>query len=292
MTLVSAICSEATLGATAPSVGAWIVLVVAEPWPRHIKKHNLVERFLRRFDGALSTRRARTVLAKTASAPARLIDGFPVRVLASRGIAPVALREWTWESGDFDEVDSVLAFLDGGEAPSSSPEELALVCTHIEYDSACGHAGATLAATLRSIDSMPVVECSHLAGCGYSPNLLFLPSGVFYGRLIEPVDVERAVAAHTSGKVLLRYYRGRTFLSRPAQAAERFALKFLQVEERNELSLESERELSTGTWAVTIRIGDSRLVTCRVESVGSLGETGNVLLNIDSARFAVRLEGQ
>jgi hypothetical protein len=62
-------------------------------------------------------------------------------------------------------------------------------------------------------------QSSHLGGHRFAANVLVLPDGILLGR-VTPGDAERVAASLAAGTILLDRYRGRTFHTPEAQAAD------------------------------------------------------------------------
>lgn len=90
-------------------------------------------------------------------------------------------------------------------------ERLLLVCTNSRRDECCALIGRPVAVTLAAANPGRVWESSHLGGHRLAPVVLSLPDGFVYG------------GPH-AGALTLSACRGRSSLSRPAQAAELAAL--------------------------------------------------------------------
>lgn len=111
----------------------------------------------------------------------------------------------------------------------SQPAARALfVCTHTNYDLACGRFGTPLYRTLRKHYAQPaanakplsVWQTTHFGGHNFAPTLIDFPTGQFWGHL-EPEVLDTLV--HRQGDVteLARFYRGWSGLGQWAQIAER-----------------------------------------------------------------------
>ncbi len=103
----------------------------------------------------------------------------------------------------------------GGPAPAS----LVLVCTHGRHDPCCADQGRPIVRRFAALGVADVWECSHVGGDRFAGNLVFLPEGVYMGR----VDADAApgvVADLRRGLLDLARYRGRSFHPPLVQVAE------------------------------------------------------------------------
>lgn len=104
----------------------------------------------------------------------------------------------------------------GGE-PVTDP--LLLCCTHGAHDPCCAEFGRPTAAALRRVAGPLAWETSHIGGDRFAANVLWLPYGIYYGR-VEPDDVPNLVALARQERISLPHLRGRSARSFRAQAAE------------------------------------------------------------------------
>jgi hypothetical protein len=109
-------------------------------------------------------------------------------------------------------------------APSSPQESgpLFAVCAHGTHDVCCAIRGRPVAAALDRLRPGSVWECSHVGGDRFAANVLVLPSGVLYGRVVESAAAP-LVDATERGTVLQHHLRGRVGFPPDVQAAMAFA---------------------------------------------------------------------
>ena len=131
----------------------------------------------------------------------RLADGGTLDVLARGGLPP------GWEG-----VDRLWA-----------------VCTHGRRDACCALYGRELAAALDEAEPGLVWETTHTGGHRFAPNVVALPEGVVYGRVV-PGRIDELVAAHRQGRVVADLMRGRAELPPPAQVAEVALREYLRLD--------------------------------------------------------------
>lgn len=113
------------------------------------------------------------------------------------------------------------------------PRDRALfICTHTNYDLACGRFGTPLYRTLRKHYTQPAIQTdiqpdllsvwqtTHFGGHNFAPTLIDFPLGQFWGHL-EPDILDMLI--HRQGNVsdLQPFYRGWSGFSKWAQIAER-----------------------------------------------------------------------
>jgi hypothetical protein len=97
-----------------------------------------------------------------------------------------------------------------------------------------------------------VWETSHLGGDRFAANVLVLPSGLLYGRVL-PFAAAEFVAAAEAGEVVGALLRGRVGLPPAAQAAVAFAHEQLALRRRADLQVVDIREAAGGTPVVRLR---------------------------------------
>jgi hypothetical protein len=148
-----------------------------------------------------------------------------------------------------------------------------LVCTHSKHDTCCALRGRPVAAALHDVRPGRVFECSHLGGDRFAANVLVLPAGLLYGRVL-PFAAQEFVAAAEAGEVVGALLRGRIGLPSLAQAALAFAHEHLAVNRNGELGVVSTGPVVDGMARVRLRWPHGELdVTVRVELVAADGLT-------------------
>jgi hypothetical protein len=195
----------------------WLVIENCGPWPRK---------------GLPTT--MRPDLRAAAEAAAGAVPG--TRLLLARGEhtpGPAGPRIWISRASatarathmtrlpagenveDLDLEGRLRGTNDDGEAV----EHLLLVCTHGQRDRCCARVGMPVYQALRAVAPATTLRASHLGGHRFAPTVLALPLGAHFGR-VRPDDAAALLAVVRSGeRGPARWYRGRTFLTRPAQAA-------------------------------------------------------------------------
>lgn len=218
--MTSARCSEISLAAgelltaTATTAEHWLLVEVPGSWPRDVS-----------VDGALPAQAQQAVTAWVERTPSSrlLFIRRPGRA-AGRSLAFVIhAAESTTQvrrielahPGDLAEVD----FESDGDR---TDQQLVLVCGHGSRDACCALRGVAvhgaLAARLTGDEELWI--SSHQGGHRFAANVLVLPVGLQFGR-IEPDEAAIVVARALSGRIALDRYRGRTYYTPVAQAAER-----------------------------------------------------------------------
>jgi hypothetical protein len=125
-----------------------------------------------------------------------------------------------------------------GGRPATEP--FYLVCTNGKHDACCAELGRPVVDALAPQLGERLWECSHVGGDRFAGNLVCLPAGVFYGHL-DPEVAGEVVRAHEAGDVDLDRWRGRSSLPFPAQSAEAFARRELDLTREDDLVLVATR---------------------------------------------------
>jgi hypothetical protein len=103
---------------------------------------------------------------------------------------------------------------------------LLLVCTHGKHDRCCARYGRPLYKALEEqAEDGWVWQASHLGGDRFAGNVVFLPEGLYFGR-VAPADAWSVLDEYLAGRIELDHYRGRsayTFAEQTAEVAVRRA---------------------------------------------------------------------
>lgn len=126
-------------------------------------------------------------------------------------------REVSWWGEVASDEELVSLPLDGS-AGTPSDDPYYLVCTHGRHDTCCAVEGRPVAAALARLRPAAAWECSHVGGDRFAANVLAMPHGLSYGRVV-PARVGELVAAHERGEVVPDLLRGRCTAPPAAQAA-------------------------------------------------------------------------
>jgi Sucrase/ferredoxin-like len=148
-----------------------------------------------------------------------------------------------------------------------------LVCAHSKHDVCCALRGRPAAAALAAERPGQVWECSHVGGERFSANVLVLPLGLLYGRVL-PIAAPEFVAAADQGEVIGALLRGRIGLPSPAQAALAYAYDHLALRRADALRVEQVGPMQDGQAVVRLSGPHGPIqVTVRVEKVLAEGLT-------------------
>ncbi|HEV7205791.1 MAG TPA: sucrase ferredoxin [Jatrophihabitans sp.] len=195
---------------------------------------------------------------------------------APRRFALVDTRDGheTLRWGAFDRDEELLDLaLDDESLGVPDTDPVYLVCTHGKHDACCALRGRPVAAALHAVRPDRVWECSHLGGDRFAANVLVLPTGLLYGRVL-PLAAAEFVAAAEAGEVIGGLLRGRIGLPSPAQAALAFAHEHLALRRRRDLQVERTSEIVDGHASVRLRGPHGRIdVVVQVERVAADGLT-------------------
>lgn len=225
-----------------------MLLEVPTSWPRDPLDHERlpppVVRHLRSFEER--TRGARVVFLRRSFAP---LGAAPPRFFVARPTeSRPDLRRWPLgRYEDLLDLDLDAAAAGDGGMPAEDP--MLLVCTHGQHDRCCARWGNPFFRRLSARAGDAVWQCSHIGGDRFAANLLWLPWGVFYGRL-ENSEIDRLLDACRRREVLLDRYRGRSCHPFPVQAAEYFARRAWGELEVDGLRRLSHDRLAEDRWSV------------------------------------------
>ena len=224
-TVTDALCSDLSaaageqLAATAPRTDHWLLVEVRGPWAADAlaspglppAARAAVDRFL------AAAPYSRVQLVRQAARRDR--PGVRVfRVDGREGSESIV----GWELAAVEE----LASLDlAGGAPDGTcvgnpvDHPLLLVCTHGKRDACCARSGPRVAEALeQEVDPSWVWQTSHVGGHRFAANVVWLPHGLYLGRLTEG-DMPALGDAVRAGRIRLAHLRGRASYPPAAQAA-------------------------------------------------------------------------
>jgi hypothetical protein len=149
------------------------------------------------------------------------------------------------------------------------------VCAHGRHDACCALRGRPIAQALQQIRPGRAWETTHLGGDRFAANVLVLPTGELYGRMIA-TNVPELVERSEAGEVLPSLLRGRIGIAPIVQAAIVYAHQQLGIAARDALVATSVTRIDAdgalvalatprGTFDVTVlsEAGPAVQLTCR-----------------------------
>jgi hypothetical protein len=201
--------------------------------------------------------------------PGRTPRGAPRRWAFADTRDDRSLLRWGVYADDAELLE--LPLDDSAGEPDAAP--VYLVCAHSRHDACCALRGRSVAAALEQERPGRVWECSHIGGERFAANVLVLPSGLQYGRVL-PFAAPEFVAATEADEVVGALLRGRIGLTPVAQAALAFAFEHLALRKRTALRVVSASPVENGQALVRLAGPHGRLdVTVRVDRVAAEGLT-------------------
>jgi hypothetical protein len=176
---------------------------------------------------------------------------------------------WATYEGDHELLGVPL----DGSAGTGDSAPIFLVCAHGKHDPCCALRGRNVAAALAERRPGRVWECTHVGGDRFAANVLVLPTGLLYGRLL-PFAVAEFAAAAEAGEVVGALLRGRVGLPPHVQAALAHCYEQLALRHVAELSVLGYTPVADG--AASVRLGTPHgpvEVAVHVERVAAEGLT-------------------
>lgn len=226
---------------TAPPASRLLLVEQPGPWgPRGLADSRADTAVAERIDQLAANAGLRL---QTVRRPGRHVDrgikGHTVALADAR--IGVATTSW-WRVTSLDElVEQLATDTRAGEfrPPTSArpdTDPLYLVCTHGRHDACCALRGRPVALELDRVRPGRVWETSHVGGDRFAANLLVLPTGEVYGRVL-PFAASDLVQRIEAGEVVPGLMRGRLGMSPIAQAALVIAYERLAVTARDALQV-------------------------------------------------------
>lgn len=199
------------------------------------------------------------------------IESAGMRALAIRrtGRRP-ASSSWRWavvdsrpglESAHWGEVGDVRELLEvplDGSSGQASDRPIFCVCTHARHDQCCAVRGRQVVATLAEAYPDETWECSHLGGDRFAGTMVVLPHGLYYG-YADDADAVQIADAAIDGRIVDAFYRGRSSLSHPEQAAQHYARERFGGDAIDAWAPIATREREDG-WSVSLADTDGDVV--------------------------------
>jgi len=249
--------------ATASRVRRWLLVEQPGPWGREaLLESRLDDTIARALRSRARRANTRVVLIRRPGwSPS---EGTRVYLVRSdprtRWVREFPLSE----PGSALDIDlQLLAESHPPTAGVSGPVSLHLICTNGRHDPCCADLGRPVVRSLQDDGVSDVWECSHIGGDRFAANMVFLPTGVYYGR-VPPEEAARLVAQHDAGMLDLEYYRGRSCYQPLTQAAEILVRRELNERGIDALRLTSTQKVDDDTSAALFARGEDDVVEITV----------------------------
>lgn len=247
-------------GTASAIVDAWFVLEYTGPWAgKAWEKASVGDAARRHVDAWVArTPGARIQLVRRDRGDAERTDsGHCALMLANsrQDHATVARYDLSSHDAIVDvDLDAAIATLRDGRIPSDAraiDRPIALVCTNGKRDRCCAKWGLPLFDALAPDPRIEVWQTTHLGGHRFAATMVWLPSGVCYGRVM-PEDAAPLTDAVVRGELgSLDLVRGRTSLPEAAQAAEVMCRREHGLARNDDVVIAGcEREQGTSRWIV------------------------------------------
>ncbi|UKP00609.1 sucrase ferredoxin [Nostoc sp. UHCC 0870] len=220
---------------TAGTVDEWLLVEVPQPWKTHLWEEKpefkallqVVERLASQPIRYFKTRLLAIAPDKTHTNP-ELVRVFHYKRPA-KIFAQYTKREYLLPLTQVAPLAKALLFksrqlirFQQYQQPTEHIREI-LICTHANYDRACGRFGYPLYQQLRkqyATENLRVWQTNHFGGHQFAPTLIDFPNGQIWGHL--EIDVLDCLIYRQGDVSQLRpFYRGWTGLSKFEQIAER-----------------------------------------------------------------------
>jgi hypothetical protein len=256
------------LFATAPRVDVWFLLEYRGHWSDStFATSKIPENVKKRLNEHLENiANSRLQLIKRQNNPEELLKFY---VAMSSELGPKVYEVDLTEYEDLLELD--LSEILGNDLYLRK-DPVFLVCTNGEYDKCCGKYGVPVyLEAVKNENAFATWQTTHLGGHRFAANVLFLPEGIYYGR-VRGVDVSKLIMHFVNNDIDLEHYRGRSCYSKDVQAAEYFL--------RN---LTGETEISAFQFKEAMNMGKEKLV---FEFI-SKSDSKNHLLHIQKDKSAM-----
>lgn len=131
---------------------------------------------------------------------------------------PNALFQFSSTGYDTLRDIDVARLVETGDGPRVEEPQY-FVCTNGKRDLCCARYGLPAYKRLREIVGDRAWQTTHLGGHRFAPNVLALPQGMLYGRVVSE-EVDGFVECIEAGEVSRLHLRGRSVFPPAAQAAE------------------------------------------------------------------------
>lgn len=225
------------LAGTASNYASFILVEYNEPFPAKVTYSKLESEWLNKMNTLAKAKKGKLVLIRNTQSSNRNRKILFVDCIRKRYCSYISdFNKYT----DFD-LETYIA----DEKTNWQTEGFFIVCTNGKKDKCCAKFGFPVYKFFEGmLNDCDVWECTHIGGDRFAANAVYLPYGIYYGR-VTVEDVPNIINACEQNKIYENNYRGVSHLSFLKQSIEYylrqftndmsidFALKFLQQKNIN-----------------------------------------------------------
>lgn len=223
---VSSLTRDEPIYGTASSVSRWLLVEQPGAWSSEtIPESRLGADRVRALRSHAEQMNARLLLIRRPQTSPDTADARARRLFFADS-RPASTRLYTRTVADESALDDLP--LTSGWTQIDGP--MYAVCAHGAKDTCCALQGRPIAAELARLAPDATWECTHLGGDRFAGNVLVLPEGLYYGRVL-PQRCAELVTATDEGDVVVDLLRGRSCFAPAVQVAQHFARRETGAEE-------------------------------------------------------------
>ena len=235
----SSLSSEHLYG-TAPRVDNWFLLEYTEHWEKEALEKSLIPEEVKAelYNFLKSFKNSRIQLIKKDDNETDVINFYYIKSVESEP------KSYHFKLNNYKELLELdfLSLVEKGDInDSETDEKIVLVCTHGAYDSCCGKYGNPVFSEIAKSGGLNVWKSTHVGAHRFSANIVFLPEGIYYGRVASD-NIGEIVNCHLKGEIYLDNFRGRCYYSQPSQVSDYFLRKKIGKYGFYDLKWEFERD--------------------------------------------------
>lgn len=238
---------------TAPLVKTWLLVEHNEPLSAQALANNHLPEQVRTHleEAQRSIPGSRLLLIQQSRR--RKGSGARFFIGSSAGSHPVLVEYTLQDTRELLDMDIAgLASRAHENQPAAPGQPLYLVCTNGKRDACCASRGAPFYRSLAKLTPENTWQCSHVGGHRFAANAIYLPYGIYYGRL-NAGQAEQFLDACLEKRTLAAHYRGRSTYPAHVQAAEYFLYRQQPELRLDDTRLEQVVESAPQTWQVQFR---------------------------------------
>lgn len=205
------------LPGTASNYASFILVEYNEPFPSKVAHAKLDDEWREKMNKLAKKKKGKLVLIRNTSTNTKERKIIFVDCLRKRYCVYVSA---------FDEyTDCDLESYINDEKTEWKTDDFFIVCTNGKKDKCCAKFGFPVYKFMEGVvNTGDVWECTHIGGDRFAANLVYLPYGIYYGR-VTVEDIPDIVDACTDNKIHENNYRGISRLSFLKQSVEYYLRK-------------------------------------------------------------------
>lgn len=213
------------LPGTASNYNCFILIEYSRPFPAKISQTEIDKEWLHSLNALVKERKGKVVLIRNKDTSEKCMR------IVFTDMQKKRYAEFVTDTENYTQINLAERIMDANTIWLTDP--FFIVCTNGKKDKCCAKFGFPVFRFLEDVSEVGKVwECTHIGGDRFAANIVYLPFGIYYGRILME-DLPPILDACDENKIHVKNYRGlctRSFLVQTVEYYLRMHTNDLNIE--------------------------------------------------------------